>query len=136
MLFTDNTSIVFLLLKPIKFSFDGLGPRELSVFRNSYTSHKQYLFRLLTSRKAKMTQTEQSIPCAFLLCLKRNNPQILTSASYKNPFLQCVCYGSGAEGGGGVFKTSNYLNPICKFVKFPFTEPIKLKKPSPAKLLI
>ena len=33
-------------------------------------------------------------------------------------------------------RTSNYLNPVCKFVKFPFNEPIKWKTPSPAKLLI
>ena len=34
----------------------------------------------------------KNIPCFFLLCLKRNNPQTFTSASWKNPFLQCVCY--------------------------------------------
>ena len=36
----------------------------------------------------------------------------------------------------GACGTSNYRNPVCKFAKFPFTEPIKWKTPSPAKLLI
>ena len=32
--------------------------------------------------------------------------------------------------------TSNYQNPVGKFSKFPFTEPLKWKTPLPAKLLI
>ena len=32
--------------------------------------------------------------------------------------------------------TSNYWNDVRKFAKFPFTEPIKRKKPLPAKMLI
>ena len=49
-------------------------------------------FVSLTSRNAKKTRTDQSIPRVFLLCLKRNDPQTFKSGSCKNPFLQCVCY--------------------------------------------
>ena len=33
-------------------------------------------------------------------------------------------------------RTSNYRYPVCKFAKFPITEQIKQKTPSPAKMLI
>ena len=52
----------------------------------------QCLFRLLSPRNAKKTQTDQNIPCVFPLCLKRNDPQTFKSASCKNPFLQCIYY--------------------------------------------
>ena len=57
-----------------------------------FASHNQYLFSLLTSRNARKTQTDQSIPRVFLLCLKRNEPQTSKSSSSKNPFVQCECY--------------------------------------------
>ena len=57
-----------------------------------FASLKQYLFRLLTSRNAKKTQTDQSMPRVFLLCLKRNDPQTFKSGSCKQSFLKCVCY--------------------------------------------
>ena len=56
--------------------------------KTKLASHKQCLFRLLSPRNP----TDQSIPCVFPLCLKRNDPQTFKSASCKNPFLQCVCY--------------------------------------------
>ena len=37
-------------------------------------------------------------------------------------------------GRGGACGPSNYRNPLRKFAKFPFTEPIQWKTPSPAKL--
>ena len=40
----------------------------------------------------KMTQTNQSIPLVFLLCLKRNDAQTFKSGTCKNPSPQCVCY--------------------------------------------
>ena len=36
----------------------------------------------------------------------------------------------------GACETSNYRNSVRKFAKFPFTEPVKWKTPSSAKLLI
>ena len=39
-------------------------------------------------------------------------------------------------GGGGAYETSNYRNPIRKFAKSQFTEPIKWKAPSLAQTLI
>ena len=39
-------------------------------------------------------------------------------------------------GESGACGTSNYGNPIRKFAEFPFTEPIKQKTPSLAKMLI
>ena len=65
---------------------------NIYISKIKFASHKQYLFCLLTSRNTKKTRTDQSIPRVFLLCLKRNDPQTFTSASCKNPFLQCVCY--------------------------------------------
>ena len=62
------------------------------IHKTKFASHKQYLFCLLTSRSAKKTRTDQSIPCVFLLCLKRNVPQTFKSASCNNPFLQCIWY--------------------------------------------
>ena len=44
-------------------------------------SLKQYLFRLLTSRNAKKTQADQSMPHVFLLCLKKNDTQTLAAAN-------------------------------------------------------
>ena len=60
--------------------------------KTKFAFHKQYLFRLLISRNAKKTPTDQSIPSFFLLCMKRNDPQTFKSGTSKKPFLQCVCY--------------------------------------------
>ena len=38
----------------------------------------------------RKTQTDQSVPHVFLLCLKLNDPQTVKSGSSKNPFSQCV----------------------------------------------
>ena len=45
----------------------------------------------LTSRYARKTQTDQSIPQPFLICLQKNDPQIFKRGSNKSPFLQWVC---------------------------------------------
>ena len=65
---------------------------QISTFRKLNLPLNQYLLRLLTSRNAKKTQTDQSMPRVFLLCLKRNDPQTFKSGSCKHSFLQCVCY--------------------------------------------
>ena len=57
-----------------KFTLCQIKP-NISILKTKFTSLKQYLFRLLTSRNAKETQTDQSIPRVFLLCLKRNDSQ-------------------------------------------------------------
>ena len=44
----------------------------------------------LFPRNAKKSHTDQSIPLAFLLCLKRNVSQTLTSSSCKKIFPKCV----------------------------------------------
>ena len=49
-------------------------------------------FIFLPREMQKKSQTDQSIPCIFLLCLKRNDLQTFKSGSCKNPFLQCLCY--------------------------------------------
>ena len=46
--------------------------------------------------------------------------------------ISCFKFGGGKAACG----TSNYRNPVCKFAKLSFTEPIKLKTPSLGKLLI
>ena len=66
---------------------------QISTYRNlnlPLTSSIYFVF--LPLEMQKKTQTDQSIPCVFLLCLKRNNPQTFKSGSCKNPFLQCLCY--------------------------------------------
>ena len=66
---------------------------QISKYRNlnlPLTSSIYFVF--LPLEMQKKTQTDQSIPCVFLLCLKRNDPQTFKSGSCKNPFLQCVCY--------------------------------------------
>ena len=45
----------------------------LTYKKNKFVSHKQYIFSLITSRNARKTQTDQSIPDVSLLCLKRND---------------------------------------------------------------
>ena len=49
-------------------------------------------FVFLPLQMQKETKTDQSLPRAFLLCLKRNDPQTFKSGSGKNPSLQRVCY--------------------------------------------
>ena len=84
----NRTNILKLLFFTINLHF--ATSNQMFTYRKA--SHKQYLFRLLTTRNAKKTWTDQSIPRAFLLCLKRNDPQTFKSGSCKNPFLQCVRY--------------------------------------------
>ena len=54
---------------------------QISTFRKLNLPLNQYLFRLLTSRNAKKTQTDQSMLRVFLLCLKRNDPQTFRSGN-------------------------------------------------------
>ena len=62
---------------------------EPNIYRQKIklASYKQYLISLLTSRK---TQTEQHIPHIFLLCLKRNQPQIFKKWQQQRSF-SLVC---------------------------------------------
>ena len=83
----NTTNILKLLFFIIKLHF--VTSNQLSTDRKL---NLQCLFRLLSPRNAKKTQTDQNIPCVFPLCLKRNDPQTFKSGSCKNPFLQCVCY--------------------------------------------
>ena len=83
----STTNILKLFFFIIKLHF--VTSNQLSTDRKL---NLQCLFRLLSPRNAKKTQTDQNIPCVFPLCLKRNDPQTFKSASCKNPFLQCVCY--------------------------------------------
>ena len=59
---------------------------------NFFFFHKQYLFGLLFSRNPKEAGTNQSVLQTFLLCLKRNVPQIFKSSSCIKVFLKCVCH--------------------------------------------
>ena len=68
-----------------KFTLCQIKP-NIYIQKTKFASRKQYLFCLLTSRYAKKTRTDQSIPHVFLLCLKRNDPQAFKSGSCKNPF--------------------------------------------------
>ena len=62
--------------------------------KTKFASHKQYLFRLFTSRNAKKTQTDQSMPHVFLLCRKKIDPQTFKNGSCKNFFFQCLVIGT------------------------------------------
>ena len=64
----------------------------MSCTRNlNFFISNQYLFILLPSRNAGTTQADQCIPHAFLLCMKKDDPQTFKSGSIKNSFLQCAC---------------------------------------------
>ena len=68
-----------------KFTLCDIEP-NIYVQKTKFFSQKQYLFTLLTSRNKRKTQADQSIPHAFLLYLKRNDPQTFKSGSSKKPF--------------------------------------------------
>ena len=72
---------------PYKFTFC-LHKSNIYILKTKFASQKQYLFSFLAS--VKKTQTDQSIPQVFLLCLKKIEPQTFKNSSCKNPFLQCV----------------------------------------------
>ena len=59
---------------------------QISTYRKLTLPHKQYLFRLLTSRNTKKTQADHIMPHVFLLCLKRNDPQTFNVAAPKSLF--------------------------------------------------
>ena len=61
---------------------------NIYIQKTKFVSHKQYLFCVLTCRnekkkKKKEEKTDQSIPCVFLFCLKRNHSQNFKSGSCK-----------------------------------------------------
>ena len=56
------------------------------------TSHKQYLFGIFFSVKAKKDSYRPKYTSGFLICLNLNDSQIFKSSSRKNGFLQCVYY--------------------------------------------
>ena len=66
----------------------------LSYTQTKLASHKQHFVRLLTYRNPKKTQTGQSIPIVFLLCLKRNNPQTFKSGPAKTLFFNFYIIGT------------------------------------------
>ena len=59
------------------------------MLKTKFSSHKQNLFGLLSSRNAKKAYTDQSILQSSLLYLKRNVSQIF-KCSRKKVFLKCV----------------------------------------------
>ena len=67
---------------------------------NKISAYKRLSFSLISSiyfialpLKMQKRLTDQSkVDHTFLICLKRNNPQTLRSSSFKNPYLQCLCY--------------------------------------------
>ena len=65
----------------------------------------------LTSRYARKTQTDQSIPQPFLICLQKNDPQIFKRGSNKSPFLQWVCM-SLVQVASNVFYSMEQLEDI------------------------
>ena len=88
----ENTTNI---LKPLFFviNLHSVTSNQIPTYRKlnlPLTSSIYFVFWPLEMQKK--TRTDQSIPRVFLLCLKRNDPQTFTSASCKNPFLQCVCY--------------------------------------------
>ena len=87
----NKTNILKLLFFLNKFTLCHI-KRNIYLQKTKFDSHKQYIFPQLTSRNAKKTQTDQGIPRALLLCLKRNDPQTFKSGICKNPFLRCACY--------------------------------------------
>ena len=69
--------------------------------KTKLTSHKQYLFGFLLYKYPKRTNTDQRILQAFLICLKRNDPQNFKFGSYKKLFLQCQApRNQGGRGAG------------------------------------
>ena len=72
---TNNSKLLFFTI-----NLHSVTPNQISTYR------KLNLFRLLTFRNAKKTQTNHRMPRVFLLCLKRNDPQTLKSGSCKRYF--------------------------------------------------
>ena len=60
----------------------------------SLTSSIYFVFLPLEMQKTLINEqwTDKSIPHVFLLCIKRSDQQTFKCSSYKNLFLQCVCY--------------------------------------------
>ena len=74
----------------------------------------------------------------YLYTIIRPNIRVLIDflfSIFTQPFEQII-WGKGGGRGVVACGTSNYRNPVCKFAKFLFTEPIEWKTSSPAKLLI
>ena len=65
-----------------KFTLYHIKP-NIYIQKSKFASHKQYLFSLLTTRNAKKTQTDQSIPHVWLLCLKKTTHIPLKVAAAK-----------------------------------------------------
>ena len=72
-----------------KFSLHHLKP-NIYIKKTNFGSHKQYLFRLFTSRNAKKTQKDQRMPCIFLLCMKKTTHKSLKVAAAKSPVCMCM----------------------------------------------
>ena len=74
-----------------KFTLCHIKP-NIYIQKTKFSSNKQYLSRLFTSRNAKKTKTDESISRVFLPFLKGTDPQTFSSGSCKKPFLECVYY--------------------------------------------
>ena len=88
----NTTNILKLLFFTMNLHF--VTSNQLSTFRKlnlPLMSCVYFAFFPLEMQKKK-TRTDQSIPCVFPLCVKRNDPQSFKSGSCKNCFLQSVCY--------------------------------------------
>ena len=79
----NTTNILKLLYFTINLHFVPLN--QISTYRKVNLPHKQYFLHLLTSRNAKMNQTDQNIPCVFLLCEKKR-PMKLYKCLLQKPF--------------------------------------------------
>ena len=65
-----------------KFTVSHIKPNTY-IQKTKLASHERYLFRFLTCRNAKKTQTDQSV---FLLCLQMNDSRTFKSGTCKTLF--------------------------------------------------
>ena len=86
----NTTNTLKLLFFTINFYF--VTSNQISTYRKlnlPLTSSIYFVFLLLEMEKK--TQTDKSIPCVFLLCLKREVPQTFKSGSCNNLLPWSVC---------------------------------------------
>ena len=85
----NTTNISKLLFFTLNLHF--VTSNQISTYRKlnlPLTSSIYFIF--LPLEMQNKTQTDQSMPRFFLLCLKRSDPQTFKSGSCKKSFLQCV----------------------------------------------
>ena len=59
-----------------KFTLFNVKP-NIYIRKTKFASHKQYLFRLLTSRNTKMTQADQGTPHVLFILSEKERPKNL-----------------------------------------------------------